>query len=247
MKLLAIGNSFSQDALKYLHRAALAQGEDIETVNLFIGGCTLEQHAKNLASGAEDYDHEINGEKPDRKISVGEALTEDDWNVVTLQQASGYSGWGDSYEPFLTELIGAVRHNAKNARILFHETWAYEKDSDHRHFGRYCMDQQKMFEALRGCVQNAAREHHLEVIPVGDAVQTARTLARFDPERGGVSICRDGFHLSRSAGRYLASLVWLKKLTGVSVADNPFVPDDPKEEADPLLLEAVRAIADYTA
>ena len=39
MKVLAIGNSFSNDAMRYLHGIAKADGVDMKTVNLFIGGC----------------------------------------------------------------------------------------------------------------------------------------------------------------------------------------------------------------
>lgn len=37
MKVLAIGNSFSNDAMRYLHGIAKADGLDMKTVNLFIG------------------------------------------------------------------------------------------------------------------------------------------------------------------------------------------------------------------
>ena len=39
MKLLAVGNSFSQDACTFLHQTAQAQGLDLEVTNLYIGGC----------------------------------------------------------------------------------------------------------------------------------------------------------------------------------------------------------------
>ena len=39
MKILAIGNSFSQDATAYLHRMAEAGGMETKIVNLFIPGC----------------------------------------------------------------------------------------------------------------------------------------------------------------------------------------------------------------
>ena len=44
MKLLAVGNSFSQDACTFLHQTAQAQGLDLEVTNLYIGGCSLEMH-----------------------------------------------------------------------------------------------------------------------------------------------------------------------------------------------------------
>ncbi len=44
MNILAIGNSFSQDATRYLYDIALSDNVNIKVVNLYIGGCSLELH-----------------------------------------------------------------------------------------------------------------------------------------------------------------------------------------------------------
>ena len=36
MKVLSIGNSFSQDATRYLHQIAKNSGDDFKTVNLYV-------------------------------------------------------------------------------------------------------------------------------------------------------------------------------------------------------------------
>ena len=41
LKVLSIGNSFSQDAQKWLHQLAAENGVELQAVNLYIGGCTL--------------------------------------------------------------------------------------------------------------------------------------------------------------------------------------------------------------
>ena len=46
MKVLSIGNSFSEDSHKWLTKLAQTQNEDIQADNLFIGGCLLELHLK---------------------------------------------------------------------------------------------------------------------------------------------------------------------------------------------------------
>lgn len=48
MKILSIGNSFSQDAQRYLHRLAKHEGVQLKTVNLYIGGCSLQRHYENI-------------------------------------------------------------------------------------------------------------------------------------------------------------------------------------------------------
>ena len=48
MKILSIGNGFSQDAQKYLHALARHNGVRAKAVNLYIGGCSLRTHYLNM-------------------------------------------------------------------------------------------------------------------------------------------------------------------------------------------------------
>ena len=61
IKVLSIGNSFSEDAQRYLYGIARADGVSMKTVNLYIGGCSLERHYRNMLSGNAVYDFQING------------------------------------------------------------------------------------------------------------------------------------------------------------------------------------------
>lgn len=214
MKILSIGNSFSQDAHGYLHKLALASGYDIETVNLYIGGCSLETHYGNLISGAAEYDLERNGGPSEIKISPQEAIKLDSWDVVTLQQSSGYSGQPQSYIPYLTALADFVRENAPQANIYFHQTWAYETDVDHPHFPFYNNDQKEMFRRLKDSSEMASKLIDAPLIPVGTVIQKLReTFSEFDYQNGGRSLCRDGYHLSFDYGRFAAAAVWFNILT----------------------------------
>ena len=58
IRLLSVGNSFSQDAHRCLHDIAAAAGVEVECVNLYIGGCSLEQHWQNVQSGEPAYEYE---------------------------------------------------------------------------------------------------------------------------------------------------------------------------------------------
>lgn len=213
MKILSIGNSFSQDAHAYLHKMAEASGFDIETINLYIGGCSLERHYENLISGAAEYDLEHNGGPFERKISLQEAITLDKWDAVTLQQSSGYSGQPQSYIPYITALADFVRQNAPQAKIYFHQTWAYEIDVDHPHFPFYNNDQKEMFRRLSDSSEMASKLINAEIIPVGTVIQKLReTSPEFDYQNGGRSLCRDGYHLSFDYGRFTAAAVWFNIL-----------------------------------
>ena len=88
MKLLSIGNSFSHDAQEWLHQIAVANGVELETTNLMIGGCSLETHWNHITDGESAYYLEQNGKSCDRTVTLPEGLALDEWDVITVQQVS---------------------------------------------------------------------------------------------------------------------------------------------------------------
>lgn len=245
MKILAIGNSFSQDATTYLHQTALAQGIELDVYNLYIGGCPLEKHCLNLETGAEAYELQHNGVPTGQMVSLMDMLRLHPWDVITTQQASHDSGWMETYEPFMGMLAQTIRREVPGARFLLHETWAYEHTSDHTGFLRYRRNQQEMYERLRLCYYSMAYKYGLDVIPCGDLIQKARALPAFHTPSGGQTLCRDGFHMNLY-GRYLLSCAWIKTLCGASVKNNPFVPEPAcgVDEVDEQLMQLIRTLVD---
>ena len=246
MRILAIGNSFSQDASAYLHQAAKAQGIELEICNLYIGGCPLERHCLNLESGEMEYDVQVNGESTGRMASIMEMLREGPWDAVVTQQASHYSGWMESYEPFTGILADTLRREVPGARLFLHETWAYEHASGHRFFLRYNRSQQEMYGRLRECYYTMADKYGFTLIPSGDLIQQARQLPAFDTRSGGQTLCiEDGFHMNLY-GRYLLACSWIKTICGASVKNNPFVPEPGRgvEKVDEALLQLVRDVVE---
>jgi hypothetical protein len=223
MKLLSIGNSFSTDSHKFLHSLAEQNDVNLECYNLFIGGCSLETHWQNLVENNEFYDLEINGSEATRKISINEALLMEKWDVITVQQASAFSGMFETYEPYLTDLVAVVREKAPTAKIYFHETWSYEIGSLHEGFLNYNSNQKEMYSHIKEASKKASDLINADIIPTGDVVQFVReNIPEFDFKNGGISLCRDSFHLSENYGRFLAGAVWLKKLTGKTLKEQPF-------------------------
>ena len=56
IKVLAIGNSFSEDAVEqYLYELAAAQGDSLIIGNAYIGGCSLEMHLDNLKTSRRNH------------------------------------------------------------------------------------------------------------------------------------------------------------------------------------------------
>ena len=238
MKILAIGNSFSQDATRYLQPMAVSAGvEDFFVRNCYIGGCSLERHVNCILSGEPEYHYESDA-KMLEPISIKDALEREEWDYVTVQQVSGKSGVPESYEPYLTQLLYYVKLHAPQAKIVFHRTWAYEPNSEHKSFPTYNCDTQIMHEKLCAASAKACEKHGLDMIKSGDAIAAVRKFPEFDVTSGGIPITRDGFHLSQEYGRFVAGLVWLKFFTGVTPDKVTFIPDG----ADPALIEKVKTV-----
>ena len=243
IRILAIGNSFSEDAAYYVHPMAAAAGAQVKIVNLYIGGCSMETHWRNMESGEAVYQYQLNGMNTDRYVSVEEALREEAWDYIVTQQASHDSGWLDTYTPFIGKMQAYIRQNAPSAELLLHETWAYEIDSSHEAFMRYNRSQTEMFERLRHAYRMIAQDYGLRLIPSGEVIQHMRGLSPFRYAQGEMSLCRDGFHMSFLYGRYLLACVWTAYLLHLPLVDSTFVPSTalaPEEQADLVILRTIR-------
>ena len=245
-RLLAIGNSFSDDATYFLHGVCRSAGEDTEIINLFIGGCSLERHWQNIEQDRRDYELRINEANTGRFVSICDALETGALDAAVLQQASGASGGESAYEPFLSLLLGFLEKHAPGAKVYLNETWAYEQNSTHPHFMRYNRDQAEMLRRLKAAYEQAAKAHGLPLIRSGELIQMLRALPYFD---GTVrTITRDGFHLDYLYGRYAVALLWAREIFGVEPPAS-FVPAaafTPHEPPDPAVLAAIRKAVDRT-
>lgn len=236
MKILSIGNSFSADAHTYLHKLAKGEGVNFKCVNLYIGGCTLRTHYLNMLSGARAYELQFNGQMTGINISIADALVSDEWDVITLQQASHKSFNYSTYTPYLEALAEYVRKYCPHAKLYIHETWAYEAGSER--LAKFGYDTpEDMHRDLRAAYADAASAILADgIIPSGDAMLAA--------VHGGIAkIHRDTFHASLGAGRYLLALTWYKALTGNEIWNNRFDElDEPVDEFEREII--IKAVTD---
>ncbi len=218
MNVLCIGNSFSQDATRYLHQVS---SEELYVRNLYIGGCSLQRHMDNIINEAKEYEYQKNGRLM-RMISINEAITKKKWDVVTIQQVSHFSGMYETYEPYMEFIVGYIKEKCPSAKIMFHRTWAYSTRSSHEGFANYDRSQEKMYKAIIEASSRACEKYGIEIIPNGEAVQMARALPEFCEDVRDIT--RDGFHMSLDYGRYLTALVMYKYITGKDVAQVEYTP-----------------------
>ena len=245
MKILAIGNSYSNDATRYLYGIARAGGVSMKVVNLYIGGCSLARHYRNMMGDIADYEFQLDGIPSGIRISIKEALLSDDWDVVTLQQASPQSTKSETYQPYLDRLAEYVRQMAPKAKLYIHQTWGYREGSPRLEKLIHVATHEEMFQGAKEAYFRAAEEIHADgILPSGEAVALAMKEKTED-----MVMHRDEIHLSFGLGRYLAALTWFCTLTGRSVAENTFRDFDEEitEEAVALAKRIAEQIAnEYT-
>lgn len=236
IKILSIGNSFSEDAQGWLHAIAVSGGVDCLCANLNIGGCPLHDHWSLAQSGEARYTYQENSAVVEMRALV-DTLRAEAWDIVTLQQVSGLSGMYETYQPYLDELAALVRRECPSAAIWWHKTWAYELDSQHPHFANYGNDRAAMHAAICNAAAQAAAAVGAKLIPSGDVINYLRHNApAFDYANGGLSLCRDGFHMSLDYGRYAVAATWFVTLLGGNLAKVAFAP----EGTDTALLDAIK-------
>jgi len=238
LKVLTIGNSFSDDTMEYVYFIAKSLGiENVYLGNLYIGGCTLATHAANARKNMPMYEYRTNDSgvwNTERVYPIKRALQSQNWDFVSLQQASGSSGMPDTYGD-LPYLINYVRTYAPSAEIVWNMTWAYEQTSTHGEFVKYDNSQQKMYESIVSAVKErvVTEKYIKKVIPCGTAVQNART------SYVGDRLTRDGYHLTLDLGRYIAGLTLVETLTGMPIRDITYRPDGVSENYRRVAVDAV--------
>ena len=133
LRVLAIGNSFSQDAVEqYLHELAAAAGKKMVIGNLYIGGAPLKLHVENVQANKPAYSYrkiDVDGNKTKTdKTSILTALQDESWDYISFQQASTFSGVYDTYAASLPALYQYVKNQVSaKTKYILHQTWALSK------------------------------------------------------------------------------------------------------------------------
>ena len=233
LKVLAFGNSFSIDAMEYLYGICKDAGvENIVLGNLHIGGCSISTHVKNIEENIDDYTYYKNTTGSwmrNNLFTAKDAIEQEDWDIITIQQKSAASGQKSSYTQ-LESLIDYIKSTKPNATIMWHMTWAYAKNCSLTAFENYNKDQMTMYNSIINVIEEKIipNSNINYIIPSGTAIQNLRTSYLGD------TLNRDGYHLSHGIGRYTAALTWYSVLTGGSVDNITYVPDKYPEIKDHL-------------
>lgn len=268
-KVLAIGNSFSDSLLQHFPKVAADCGVRLSFGSLYIGGCSLKRHWENVGRDGDRefkpylFERNACGAYSKSMINVCDALRAEDWDVVSIHQASPDSWRKETYEPYGGRLIGKIRELAPHAQIVVQETWSYTPWD--KRLAEWGFDADTMYARLHEAYTEFAAAHGLRVIPFGAAVQSWRRRlpvryaensfggdvvggrntkpeGRFRRGDDGrwTPVC-DVFHLGNN-GEYFQGLVWTRCLFGVNPDKMKYRPDFVTEDEARLMREIVREL-----
>ena len=225
MKLLLISNSFGVNLQIYAGDIAKANGLDLEIYTLFIGGCPLRSHDANIKEDKKDYELFVNGERTYTFLSIDEALRLKDWDYISLQQASHVSGDISSYYPYFNNVYTHVRIKCPNAKIMWHQTWAYSGKNPFKYTEvkgwlptfKFKNDIE-MKKGIDECLNKILKDYKIDlVVRSGDIVFVGMKV--FDDLYDS-----EGFHLN-DLGCYLIGNNLVKTLLNHKIS-NVFVPEN---------------------
>lgn len=227
IKILAIGNSFSEDAIEsHLYELTKEKGIKVIIGNMYIGGASLETHKENVERNIPAYEYRkigLDGEKIKyTKVSLDLAIEDEYWDYISFQQVSQNSGQLETVKNSLPVVYNYVKSKAKNqgVKYVYHQTWAYAQNSTHSGFANYDNDQMKMYNAIVNVSKEVKNIVPIEIIvPAGTAIQNGRTSVIED------NFTRDGYHLAIPIGRYTAACTWFEKIFNTPVVGMKYRPE----------------------
>lgn len=153
-------------------------------------------------------------------------ICDEAWDYITFQQvATSVTYWIRCVKAgsMVSGIPLCALAGYKDPIYGYHQTWAYETNSEHVSFNNYNYDQQKMYD----CIMKTSREimeNHPElsfIIPCGTAVQNLRQT------EAASYLSKDGHHLAGDenyVGQYLASCTWAATILDIDLSQITFLP-----------------------
>lgn len=231
LRLLCIGNSYSRDAVvRFLHPMFAADGDDITICNLYYPAATLQYALLGLTADSVYTEAQIieNGKLSiGKNVRIKDFLSQRQWDFVSIQQASAFSGIPGTYEIIPSLISEIYKHTGENQKIIFHQTWAYADWTNDKAFATYENSTDIMYSRIVDCTSHLMDDYPqlYSIVPAGTSIQNARRNTKTLKK-----LSTDGVHLD-SLGCFTAACAWYETLTGRDSRKNSYKPDIISREA----------------
>lgn len=212
LRVLAIGNSYTEDGTAYIGEIVEGLGIDPSSYCVYTltrGSTSLQNWSDKMDSNDTVAIYRRNAGNitmPKRQHPLKEIFAQD-WDVIVLQQLSTLARDKSTYAPYLRHFIDEIRANCTNPNVAL--AWqlihAYGKDSPYNKG----ITGVSRWEEIVKTTKKMVEEDGIDIIiPTGTAIQIARQT---DLETAS-DLTRDNTHLCYGVGRYIAASTWVQTL-----------------------------------
>ena len=225
LRVLAIGNSFSSDALCFVSEILSNLGVDTDSYSAYgasHNAATLEHWCEVATQKTTVELTHFGGAKMEVEIGTLQEILAQQWDVIILLQYSYDAIKYDTYNPWLHQLIDLIQQHCTNPKVTlaWHMPWSYDDTfiTDYTNYERWLL--------ITLAVQEMMWNDGIDVIiPVGTAIQNARTTSL----NAESQLTSDGWHLDHGIGRYIAACTLVQAIFepvyGISILGNTAMPD----------------------
>lgn len=232
LKVLDIGNSFTNDATDLLPLITEASGSDISNICLYKAirsSGSLKSWYDVYCDKDTAYTYRIEkvlgglsanvstgrGDKGDGSL-FRKLLTDEQWDIIIIQPYYGL--WADAARgPYLNEMLSVIKEHQPNAVIgfyLVHSLWDHHaRNKEGSSYERW--------KLVCSSTKSFQEDYGIDfIIPYGTAIENLRSSSL----NNEYDLTRDGLHLAYGLGRYTAACCYYESLiaprSGISVLGN---------------------------
>ncbi len=216
LKILSIGNSYSNDTFWMLKDIAQSAGKNLTVGVAHLSGGSLSQmwdaiNNNNTITAYNKWTPD-GGHTSTSNANPREIIVDEPWDIITFQQASTTAMTYSTYQPHLNNIVNYVKNNATNPSVRYGVNMPWVRPISNSGIGDKATQLQVNNQIVDAC-QQALFDEGLEIfIPTGMAIMNGRSnsyLADISNE-----LTRDNSHLDEGIGRFLAAMTAFITLYG---------------------------------
>lgn len=232
LKVLDIGNSFTNDATDLLPLITQASGSDVSDIciykairssasfkswyNVYYDKDTAYTYRiEKVLGGVRANVRTGRGDKGDGSL-FRKLLTNEQWDIIIIQPF--FRRWdGTDHGDYLNEFLSVIKEQQPNALIglhLIHSLW--DNHAKNKEGSSY-----EIWKQVCSTTKSLQEEYGIDfIIPYGTAIENLRSSSL----NNEYDLTRDGVHLAYGLGRYTAACCYYESIiaprSGISVLGN---------------------------
>ena len=232
LKILFIGNSFTQDAVWHLPDVLRNMGvRNVKMIDVYIGGHLLHEYNTEFSTGTANNAYTSEPGQMAWHNVTGKTLKQicesDDWDVITLQEHTGNNvawSWTDAKKEIIGSLLDKIRatqtkKTPKFYYLMSQSYYDFAKMAGQKSHWTFT-NQLEMYDVCVEFAKKAVAELGFDgVVPSGTYMQNIRTSSVNSP----MDMTRDGYHMDNGLARYGAACTvyeaCMKPFVGIPLGD----------------------------